>query len=343
MSQPLRQRIDGPGAWIGPDIAEDPTWIVRLSDGAVQEVDEALAAVRAAGLALPFGKESFPLPTLQHELAGVADRLENGLGFVLFRGLPRDRYSDEDCELIYWGVGTHLGTPISQNTRGHLLGHVRDEGKSFDDPTVRGYQTRAKMDFHADQLPVDILGLFCMRTAKKGGASTMVSALTVHNVLLDERPDLLECLYQLFNLDWRGEEPEGEQPWYTSPMFSHHNGKVTSRITSRQYFNTVTRYGEQLGLTPIQQEALDAVQDIANRPELRLSMDFQEGDMQFVNNHTILHAREEYEDHDDPRLKRHLLRMWIALPDERRRELDPALADRYRYVQMGGIPAKVAV
>ncbi|MPZ88342.1 MAG: TauD/TfdA family dioxygenase [Nitriliruptorales bacterium] len=342
MYEPPRERIEGPGAWVGPDIQDDPSWILGLDDDAVAEIDSALRQVQSKQLSIPFDGADFPLPNLDKELDTIPDRLEDGLGFVLVRGLPRERYTDEECELIYWGIGTHLGTPISQNTRGHVLGHVRDEGKSFDDPSTRGYQTRAKMDFHADQLPVDVLGLFCMRTAKSGGASTLVSALTVHNVLLQERPDLLKVLYQPFNLDWRGEEPEGERPWYTSPMFSYHDGKVTSRVTSRQYFNTVTRYGEELGLTAIHQEALDAVQEISNRPELRLSMDFQEGDMQFLNNHVLLHAREEFEDYADPRLKRHLLRMWIALPETRRRALDPALADRYRYVEMGGIPAKVA-
>jgi hypothetical protein len=149
-------------------------------------------------------------------------------------------------------------------------------------------------------------------------------------------------LHQPFNLDWRGEEPEGERPWYTCPMFSYFDGRLTSRITSRAFFESVTRFGDELALTPIQREALDVVQEISERQELRLAMDFREGDMQFVNNHTILHAREEYEDHDDPALKRHLLRMWISLPEARRRPLAPELAERYRYVETGGIPRRKA-
>jgi hypothetical protein len=342
MVQVLRQAMEGPGAWLGPEIQDDPSWILHLTPEAIAEIDTALRTVQAANLDIPFAAEQFPLPTFAKVLDTVPAILEDGLGFVLVRGLPRERYTDEECALIYWGIGVHLGTPISQNTRGHLLGHVRDEGRSLDDPTARGYQTRAKMDFHADQLPVDILGLFCVRTAKKGGASTLVSALTVHNVLLEEHPELVEVLHRPFNLDWRGEEPTGEAPWYTSPMFSYHDGRLTSRITSRQYFKTVTRYGDDLALTDRQRAALDAVQEIANRPDLRLSMDFREGDMQFLNNHTILHARQAFEDHDDPRRKRHLLRMWIALPEGRRRRLTSELAQRYRYVERGGIPARPA-
>lgn len=336
-----RTPLSGPSAWVGPEIQNDTDWIVHLDDAAIADIDAALRGVQANGLSIPFEKEDFQLPSMAGLLDSIPDQLENGRCMVLVRGVPRDRYTVEECETIYWGIAVNLGTPISQNTRGHLLGHVRDEGKNFDDPTVRGYQTSAKMDFHADQLPVDILGLFCVRTAKSGGESALVAVDTVHNVILEERPDLLEVLYQPFNLDWRGEEPEGDPGWYASAMFSYRDGKVTSRVTSRQYFNTVTRFGEELALTDIQREALDYVQEVCNRPELRLSMMFQEGDMQFINNHAILHARTEFEDYDEEDLRRHLLRIWVAFPPERRRTLAPELAERYRVVEAGGIPARV--
>ncbi len=342
MVEVLRDKVTGPGAWQGPEIQDDTSWIMPLDAHDVEEIDTALRHVQSLGRQIPFTVEDFPLPTLSAKLKDVPDRIENGLGVILVRGLPRERYSAQECALIYWGFGVHLGTPVSQNTRGHLLGHVRDEGRVLEDPNARGYQTRAKMDFHSDQLPVDILGLFCIRTAKSGGASALTSVYSVHNAILAERPDLLEVLYQPFNIDWRGEEPQGEQPWYRCPMFSYAGGKVTSRITSRAYFNGVVRFGQELALTDIQRAALDFVQDVANRPELRLRMHFAEGDMQFINNHAILHAREAFEDYEDPEQKRHLLRMWIALPEARRRQLAPALAERYSFVKRGGIPKKIA-
>ena len=342
MVEILRKKLTGAGAWRGPEIQGDTSWLMPLDERDLVEVDAALRHVQSLGRSIPFAAKDFPLPTLSRKLDSVPARLEEGLGAVMIRGLPRQRYSDEECELIYWGFGAHLGTPVSQNTRGHLLGHVRDEGREVGDPNARLYQTRAKMDFHSDQLPVDVLGLFCLRTAKKGGASALTSVDAVHNVILEERPDLLEVLYQPFNIDWRGEEPEGERPWYKCPMFSYASGKVTSRITSRAYFNGVTRFGQELALTGIQREALDFVQEVANRPELCLSMHFAEGDMQFINNHSILHAREEFEDYDDPKLKRHLLRMWIAFPEAHRRQLSPMLAERYSFVERGGIPKKIA-
>ena len=335
-----RPRIDDPAAWIGREMQGEPSWICRLSAGALSEIDAALRHAKQTGARVPFGRDAFPLPRLAAGLDRILDEVENGRGFALVRGIPRERYSDDECELLYCGLGVHLGRPVSQNARGHLLGHVRDEGRTITDPNARAYQTRMRMDFHTDMLPVDVLGLFCMRRAKSGGESKIVSALTVHNVLREERPDLLEALYGDFHLDWRGEEPQGERPFFTIPMFSARDGRVTTRICSLAYYKSAARFGVEYAPTPQQIEALELVQDIANRPELVLSMEFEEGDIQLLNNHTILHARTAYEDFEDPRLQRHLLRMWIAVDDDRRRPLAASLADRYRWVDRGGIPEK---
>jgi hypothetical protein len=342
MTGSARKHIDDPAAWLGPQIQHDDDWIYHLNEQQIAEIDAALRQVKRAGLAIPFTAAQFPLPTLAAALAQILDEIENGRGFMLVRGFPRSRYSDADCELVYWGLGMHFGKPVSQNARGHLLGHVRDEGGSIADPNTRAYQTNMRMDFHTDLLPVDLLGLFCLRTAKSGGASKLVSALAVHNILLDERPDLLEELYGRFHLDWRGEEPSGEQPWFTLPMFSESRGRITTRICSIPYYDSAARFGEVYRPSARQREALVLVQDIANRPETMLTMEFQEGDMQLINNHIMLHAREAYVDHDEPGRERHLLRMWIAVDDAHRRPLAPAVEQRYRWVREGGIPVNAA-
>lgn len=341
MSEQISGEITHKGAWLGPDIqggGED--WIHHLSAAALADLDAALRHVQKAGLQIPFGKEDFPLTACAAELAALLPEVQIGLGFCVLRGIPRDKYSKPECELLYWGLGVHIGRPVSQNERGHLLGHVLDEDRSFDDPSARGYQTAQRMDFHCDLLPVDVLGLFCLHQAKSGGISHLVSSLTVHNVLRRERPDLLDVTYQPFYLDWRDEEPPGEPPWYAIPMYSSAEGQVTSRFTSRQYLQSCARFGPRYTITGAQTECLDLVQEIANRPELRVSYRLQEGDIQLVNNHTTMHARDAYEDHDDPALKRHLLRMWIALPDDVRRPLSAELDCRYKWVEAGGFPLK---
>lgn len=335
-----RPLITTPDAWTGPALQQDPAWICDLDATDIAEIDAALAHVKRSGMRVPFQSHAFPLPRLRKKLDGILDEIENGRGFKLIRGIPRQRYSDEECELIYWGIISYLGNPVSQNARGHLLGHVRDEGRVISDPNARAYQTNQRMDFHTDMLPIDVLSLFCLRTAKSGGASKLTSALTIHNVLREERPDLLEALYGMFHLDWRGEEPPGENPWFSIPMFSECRSRITARICSLVYYESAARFGDQYRPTPLQLEALVAVQEIANRPELMLTMDFQEGDIQLINNHTMMHAREAYEDYPEPERQRHLLRMWVAVSDAKRRPLADTLTDRYRWVQRGGIPAK---
>lgn len=343
-TRPVQQRslITGPAVWRGPKIQQDRSWVHVFDSQSLTEIEGAMHHAKEAGARVPFPKALFPLDRVARELDPVLVEIENGRGFVLLRGIPRERYTDEECELVYWGLGAHLGTPVSQNVRGHLLGHVRDEGRIQADPNARAYQTHERMDFHTDMLPVDVLGLFCLRTAKRGGASKLVSALTIHNVLREERPDLLDALYGTFHIDWRGEEPAGEKPCFSLPMYSERDGKVTTRIVSLPYYKSAARHGDDYRPTAVQLAALEKVQEIANRPELMLTMDFQEGDIQLINNHILLHAREAYEDHPEPGRERHLLRMWIAVNDRRRRPLAESLADRYRWVERGGIPVKEA-
>ena len=335
-----RPQIIDPAAWIGPAIQGDASWVHSFDAAQLAELDAALQHAKRAGARIPFGVELFPLPRLRTTVDRILNDVEHGMGFKLLRGIPRHQYSDAECELLYWGLGAHFGTPVSQNTRGHLLGHVRDEGRTQADPNARAYQTNQRMDFHTDMLPVDLLGLFCLRTAKRGGASKLTSALTIHNVLREERPDLLEALYSNFHVDWRGEEPVCEQPFFTLPMFSECRGTITSRIVSLPYFDSAARHGAPYGPTPLQREALVAVQEIANRPDLMFTMRFEEGDIQLINNHIMLHAREAYEDWPEPGRERHLLRMWIAVDDARRRPLADALTEHYARVRRGGIPVK---
>ncbi len=340
MLERIQDELTGPAAWIGSDIQSKEDWIHQWRPESLDELDAALMEVKKAGLKIPFDKADFPLATAAEELNGMIEDVSRGKGFVIARGIPRDKYSQEECELLYWGIGVNIGFPVSQNARGHLLGHVMDEGRFFVDPMARGYQTAQEMDFHCDFLPVDVLGLFCLQQAKQGGLSHLVSSLTVHNVVRRERPDLLEVLYEPFYMDWRGEEPEGYTPWMRLPMFSAKDGHISARFGNRSYYKSCERFGPEYAPTERQLEALDLVQEIARRPELRISMMFQEGDIQLINNHATMHGRDAFEDDPGADSGRHLLRMWIGLADDKRQPLSSALDERYEIVRMGGIPVK---
>jgi len=340
MSDGNFSKLTGPNVWVGPDIQNSDNWIHLLSQEAIEDLDRALNSILDKNLTIPFGKEDFSAPIAVSELNNIIGDVCHGVGFSIIRGIPRDQYSDEECEILYWGIGMHIGQPVSQNARGHLLGHVIDEGRDKADPTARNYQTARRMDFHCDLLPVDVLGLFCLHQAKSGGTSHLISSMTVHNVIYDERPELLDVLYKPFYMDWRGEEPKGETPWFSIPLFSEKDGYISSRFTSRNYCESCARFGDEYTLTEIQSEALDVVQEISNREELRVSMRMEDGDIQLVNNHVTLHARDAYEDYEESDFKRHLLRMWIGLSDDKRRPLASSIDGRYSLVKNGGIPIK---
>jgi len=338
----ISKKISHRGAWIGEDIKNNDDWICHLSRNAISDIENALESAQKHNIELPFRKSDFPISIAATEINNAVEEVSTGRGYCLIRGIDSQRYTQNECAKIYWGIGVHVGEPVSQNSKGDTLGHVRDQGLSADNPKVRLYQTASQMDFHVDYLPVDLVGLFCLKKAQKGGLSHVVSSLTIHNIMFEERPDLLEVAYKQFYIDWRGEEGLGELPYYSVPMFSVEKGKLTSRFQNRIYVHSCERFGPEFKMTNKQSEVLDYVQEIANRPELRLSMSFEEGDIQLLNNHTTMHARDAYIDHVEEEKKRHLLRMWLRLDESRRRPLSPALNVLYSVVKSGGIPKRIS-
>ena len=313
-------------AWLGREMRSTDEWVYRLSEDEIAELDAALRHLQASARQIPdIGKEHFPLERFGRTLRLLQTEIENGLGIMLVRGLPRDRYSSEEMGLIYWGIGAHMGRAVAQNAQGEVLGHVRDMGRDqYKDMHARGYQTASRLPFHNDSC--DIVGLCCLETAKNGGLSSVASSVSVHNTLVRTRPDLAEVLGQPFYADRRGEESPGQKPYYVTPAFIRHRGRMFNRY-NRTFINSGQRFNEVPRLTPLQVEALDAVDTLCNDPEIRLDMKLERGDMQFVNNYVVLHSRTAYEDHEDPARKRHLLRLWLRTPAFA--DYPDALKDRY--------------
>ena len=332
-SSPSRPPITGSSAWIGAELrTREPEWSYRLSPPEVAEIETALQSVRARGLDLAdITRDDFPLPTLGPVLEQLRSEVLNGRGFVLLRGMPVENRPIAEAATAYWGIGTYFGSARSQNAKGHLLGHIYDlGGSSATDPTIRSYATAERQNFHIDRC--DVVALLCLRRAKSGGLSAIVSSMTVHNVMAQRRPDLLERLYQTFPVDRRGEVPPGKQPFYEAPVFNRHDGYL-SVLYSRLHIGSAQRFPEARRLTAEDYEALDMLAELAGDLELRLDMTFMPGDVQFLHNHTILHARSEYEDWPELERKRHLLRLWLAPPNAR--PLPPVFAECYGNITIG--------
>lgn len=291
------------GAWYGSDQQQRSDWILHLDDDQRNELECAADHIRKAGLVLEeVTRQDFELPLLAPVLETVAAELESGRGFMLIRGLPASGYTDEELGIMFWGIGCYVGTGVSQSLAGDRLGHVTDLGA-----TDRYYTAGGPIVFHMD--PADVVGLLCLRAARRGGASRIVNARTIHNIILAEHPELLDILYRGFHNSRRG---HGENTASNRvPVYAQGEQGMES------YLLPITIHqAEEEGypLTEMEQEALTKLNDVASRPGVYLDMNFQPGDIQFLNNRFIFHARMDYEDYADPALKRHLLRLWLMMP-----------------------------
>lgn len=309
--------FSGPGAWTSDSFRRSSDWVYYFRPETLAEIDAAVRRRRAQPAGAT-GDDHWALPSFESDLAQLRNGLLTGRGFVLLKGLPPDRYSEDEVAAIYWGLGTLLGTPLPQNVRGDLLYSVRDEGymiaRDYGTVGVRFSKTREPLNFHTDAAPAwrgitpNVVGLLALRTARSGGASVLVSGQTVHNVMLEERPDCLQRLYEPYYFDRRAEIQPGEPATLQAPVFSF-DGSLGVR-----YFRHYINEGHALLGTPlkgIDLEALDVLENVMARPELQFAFEMEPGDIQFVNNFFVLHSRTAYDDYSEPQRKRHLKRIWI--------------------------------
>lgn len=328
----LPEKFTGQSAWLGREMqAREQEWLYTLSDKDIAELE------RAARYYLSLGRDigeitadDFPLSNFATHFAQLSDKLLNGIGVEVIRGLPVNTYSQEMAATIFCGIGAHLGAARSQNAAGHILGHVRDVGVDPNDPNVRIYQTNARQSFHTDS--ADVVALLCLKDAKEGGDSLLVSAETIYNEMRSSRPDLLLLLFDPIATDRRGEVPEGMKPYVTIPPFSWHDGRLTV-FYQRQYIDSAQRFPEAMRLTPEHVEALDYFDELANDPDLHIKMRLVPGDMQFVYNHSQLHDRTGYLDWPEPEKRRHLFRLWLSIAGDR--ELPECFTQRYGSITVG--------
>jgi hypothetical protein len=300
-------------AWLGSQIDYRREGMHALSAPDISEIDTALRHLKALGERdVPaINPETFPLPTLGATFRALGHRLRDGRGFLLLRGLPRERYDIDDMARIYFGIGSHIGRVVPQSWHGELLGNVVDV--SDVEAEARGYQKGGSQRFHTDTC--DIVSLMCVRAARSGGVSRIASAVAIHNRLAETRPDLLETLYSEYV--YRRMEKDASlgnnRLVKRVVIFSRETGTLSCN-TSGDYPRRAVAAGDSI-MTEKQLEALDELERLAASPEFHLDMSIAEGDIQFLNNRLLLHGRTGYEDWPEIARRRHLLRLWLYCAD----------------------------
>jgi hypothetical protein len=331
-ARPMEPVID-PAGWYAEDVAASKAGVFYWEPHELAALDAATHAYEKSGRPMiEIGRANFPLPAVQSKIDAIRAELQDGVGFALIHGLPIQNYTREQQAILYLGLGSYFGRFCSQNYMGHILGHVKDLGYDYNDPKHRAYHTRDELDFHADSC--NVVGLLCLRHAMKGGLSRIVSSITMYNEMLKRRPDLVAELIKPIARDRRGEIPEGKLPWWWAPIFSFRDGYLTIN-GGRKYIESAQRFPEVGKYSDKTIEALDMFETIC--AELEHYQEFQPGDIQFLNNHVIMHSRTEYWDWpNEPEKKRHLLRLWLGVP-----EIRPVL--EVFYERLNGINLKDTV
>ncbi len=315
MSTASATEIKGPGVWSGPELTANTDWIAHLSADEIGEIDAMVQSLRGRhDEVTALTRDAFALPVTAKRFESVREQLEGGRGFALIRGLPVQRYTTEENRLIFWALALLLGDPQGQDAAGRRIHSVTNTMQRVEGSNdVRSFQTDDELTFHNDG--GDAFMLLCLKTAKTGGMSKLVSVEKLYNEVLRRRPDLIEVLQQPFHFDTREQHPTGLKV-QTSPILNFFAGRL-SALYKRRYLLAAQRFPEVPRLTQAQEEAVQLVESICNDPEVQLSFYMQPGDIQIANNYAVLHARSKYEDYDDVAERRHLFRAWLTLPNGR--------------------------
>jgi hypothetical protein len=313
----IRHRPQGRSVWTAKELSQRTDWVFRLPERTLKEIDDCLGSIRARRLPWDKVKASdFPLETMRLDLPTIQEEIATGRGFIVIRGLPAEKYELEDLKRIYWGIGAHFGRAEAQSHDGDRLGDIID--LSDEQPDVfrrRGYHSAGAQLAHTDAS--DIVSMLSITMAKTGGASRLASAHTVHNLLLDCCPALLDILYNGYFL--RGTDGDAQGAGYDLvsknrvPVYEYMNGWLNCFYVPG-YIRRPVAAG-MLTLSPEEEAAIQAFNAFANHPDIMTNMYLEPGDMQFLNNRTVLHGRAAFEDHPDKAHRRHLLRLWLDVSD----------------------------
>ena len=302
--------------WTSRDFGPTRSWVRQLSSEAIAELLHYTSAALAKGLTFEnVGVHDFPLKHGASLLKDVRDSLENGRGFAVIGGFPVERLAYQEALIAYAGLCANLGVLVDQSYAGAMKADVKDLGLAYG-KDVRGYQSNSMLRFHTDGAAYT--GLLCLSEALEGGLSVLTSSGALSNRILKERPDIHALLVAGFYHHRRGEHAPGDNPVSAVPIpvFGFYDELLHCTYDRNQSLWAIE---EGITFSAEQIEAMDYLDALMASPEYQLHMEMRQGDIQFVNNFTVMHARTEYR--NAPGKERHLVRYWIDAPEGKRRGL----------------------
>lgn len=328
-------RLEGKCVWTAADFADAESYRRELTREMLAELEVAakdLLATNKPTYEIEF--RAAPLNATAPLLQAAYDDVENGHGFTMLTGLPVGEWGFEVSRAALCLLGSHFGQITRQNRAGEYVLDVTDKSNPLSSQ-ARGYHSNDFLDYHNDG--TNIVALMCLETAKIGGESMLLSAASIYNIIARERPDLLPVFMRGYRHSRRDQAEPGQAPVMESPtpVFSFIDG-VFHNCYSRVSIDSSLDQG--LVHSAQEREALDFYDEVMARPEMALAMEFRIGDIQLVNNFTLLHSRKAYIDHSAKR-RRHLLRLWLTDPSSKYNgpgKMDFYLPTESRFLQTRG-------
>ncbi len=305
--------------WRGSELFERAGWRQTLTPAEVG----ALEAV---------GPAEAPLPALANAARRLSHELEHGTGAVLLRRLPVEKWTLEQADRAFWALALQLGTPVSQSPDGKRLFPVRDAGYAPGDPRFRGPMSSKRLSFHTDRC--DVIAFLCLQPALEGGETFVVSSVALRDELARRNPVALDVLQQPFPYLRHTVDHGNALPYVELPVFSERDGRFAAHFL-RVLIDRADAAPEAPSLTGAQRSALDALETLAEDPAFHVSFHMEAGDVLLLNNWTTFHRRSEFIDAPEPERKRHLLRIWLSMPNSR--PIDTRFADHFGATEAGGL------
>jgi alpha-ketoglutarate-dependent taurine dioxygenase len=296
-------------AWRADTIDAQETWYEQVPRRFLAEVANLLGKPGESPTAVMLSEEQ--RASGREIVRPIAEALEQGRGFVLVESPALD-LDDRQRILLYWLIGQALGKPVAQNVQGTLLYDVRDTGQDVRHG-ARFSVTNAESSFHTDASfwdeIVDYVGLLCLKTARVGGLSQIVSGHSARQQLMVKHPEVLAILSQPFHVDRRGGARPEEAATARFPVLSQQGNDLVYRYLRYWIEAGHEKVGEPLSAA--QKHALDALDEVLSEQRLRVEFTLRPGEMFFLNNRWTLHNRTAFEDFAEPERRRHLVRLWL--------------------------------
>ncbi|KAF2748976.1 Clavaminate synthase-like protein [Sporormia fimetaria CBS 119925] len=312
----LPPSMTGPMIWEGNELKN---YVIDLVASDIDRIRAAVIHFKLLGLDRgSISTSTFPLPSeLADKLSAISDIVHDGTGVAVLRGLDAARLNDEEAVIAFAGVCSFVcDLRATDSYANQTLSHVRDATHEkvpiwAKDIGLAGSKITAAMDFHSDRFSGDVLALHVRNDGGPGdgGEQYFASFWKIYNTLLETEPEVLETLAAC---DWPFELKQKDSAPYLElgPALFFSKGRPMIQLVKAPLLGSprIARDPSMPALSDKQTHALAVVEDLARRFSAKL--DRKQGDIQFVNNHSIMHARSAY-GADNKRSDRHLLRMFL--------------------------------